>query len=95
VTGLHRAERPSRWRLLVSAAAALLGGGYAGRHRLADVALVRPLPEPTAVATAAATGAAVPSRAVVPPAGGPAVVPRLTLVPAGSSPFSGRAPHHA
>jgi hypothetical protein len=90
VTGTHRGERPSRWQLLVSAATALLGRGYAGRHRLVDGVLDRPLPERAAVATPAATTATVPSAVAR-----PVVVPRLTLVPAGSSPFSGRTPHHA
>ena len=85
----------------------MVGRGYAGRHRLADAVLGRPLPEqatvvrPATATSPAATRAAGPAtspaatRAVSPAAARAVVVPRLTLVPAGASPFTGRTPHRA
>jgi hypothetical protein len=82
VTGTHRGQRSSRWQLLLAVAASLVGRGYAGRHRLADAVLDRPLPERSDVSRAAS--------ACTPAAARPVVVPRLTLVPAGTSPFAAR-----
>jgi len=103
VTGTHRGGRSWRWRLLVSVATAMVGRGYAGRHRLADAVLGRPLPEQATVVRLATVGTPAASRAASPAATRAAssaaaravVVPRLTLVPAGASPFTGRTPHRA
>ena len=89
----------------------MVGRGYAGRHRLADAVLGRPLPEQATVVRLATVGTPAASRAASPAAtraASPAatragssaaaravVVPRLTLVPAGASPFTGRTPHRA
>ncbi|MFC6007666.1 hypothetical protein [Angustibacter luteus] len=39
MTGMHRGRRGLRWRLVVAVLSSAVGRGYAGRHRLADVAL--------------------------------------------------------